>query len=402
MPNKNAPEIEPYDALARADSFQEFVTSGDLGGTKERLALYGRDGNGNIERLMRATWFGTDVESVKEMFVQFHNILRQKDLDPPKEAVLGCAGVIDDGGTHCRFTNIDLEIWTAELDDIGVHAELINDFFANAQQIPFLGEGDRIQIPHKEDKDEKATNGKTPNGQGDNTEEDSDHQTMVVLGPGSGLGVAPVFWDDKRQAYYSQPSEGGHKAWSPRDDFEWALYKYLRDEVAGGRVPDAELVASGKGLTNIVRFLCYGNLLDCGRSAKIKALREEEEDKPGFPTFVESLRDANPQTAGRRIIRAFKDKEHRAALRCAIDIFVDAVAAAARDAVHDFCAYGGVYLSGGNARRLKKQFLSGRFMEIFDESYEHTERLKQTPVYLVTSRTLGIDGAARYAFGRNG
>jgi len=414
MPENNgteSPMIEFYDGFENVSSFKSFVTSGDLGGTKERLALYGRDDDGKVERLIRATWFGTEVDSVKDMFVEFHEILQGKGLTPPKQAVLGCAGVIQRGGTYCKFTNIDLEVSTAELETIGVRVELINDFFANAQQVPFLTKEDWLEIPHnsksveqkaaeqganQQGANQQGANQQGANQQGATEQKDTAPKTMVVLGPGSGLGVAPVFWDEGEETYYSQPSEGGHKAWSPRNDFEWALYKYLRDEVAGGRDPDAELVASGKGLTNVVRFLCYGNLLDGATTDKIKALRQKEE----FPSFVASLHDAPPQVAGRRIIQAFKDKEHRAALKCAVSIFVDAVAAAARDAVHDFCAYGGVYLSGGNARRLRKQFLSGRFMEIFDESYEHTDKLRQTPVYLVTSRTLGIDGAARYAFSK--
>lgn len=376
-----SPMIEFYDGFENVSSFKTFVTSGDLGGTKERLALYGRDDDGKVERLIRATWFGTEVDSVKDMFLEFHEILEGKGLIPPKKAALGCAGVIEDGGKYCSFTNIKLEVSTTELEKIGLDVELINDFFANAQQIPFLIEEDWIEIPHKP----IAANS-----------EPSDCRTMAVLGPGSGLGVAPVFWSEDKQKHYSQPSEGGHKAYCPRNDLEWSLYKYLRDEVAGERVPDVELVASGKGLTNVVRFLCYGNLPDCSMTDEIKSVRKSKE----FRSFVESLRDATPQVAGRQIIRAFKAKAHRAALKCAIHIFVDAVAAASRDVVHDFCAYGGVYLSGGNARRLKKQFLTGRFMDIFDESYEHTDKLRQTPVYLITSRTLGIDGAARYAFSK--
>lgn len=382
MPNENAPEIETYDALANVDSFVEFVTAGDLGGTKERLALYGRDENGNVEKVIRVSWFWKNVQSIEDMFVEYHGILQQKGLSPPEDAVLGCAGVIDDGGRFCRFTSIDLEVSTAELEKMGLRAELINDFFANAQQIPWLSDEDKTEIPHKYEPQNRKAN---------------DCRTMVVLGPGSGLGVAPVFWDEEK-GYYSQPSEGGHKAWSPRNDLEWSLYDYLRKKATDGRDPDAELVASGKGLTNVVRFLCHGKLPKGSKTDNIKAIRETED----FQSFVETLDVGNPQVAGRQIIRAYKDKEHRAALKCAVHIFVDAVAAASRDAVHDFCAYGGVYVSGGNARRLKKHFLSGRFMEIFDQSYEHTDRLRQTPVYLVTSRTLGTDGAARYAFNRKG
>ena len=49
MVRKEGPEIEFYDGFKLADSFQKFVTAGDLGGTKERLVLYGQAEDGAIE-----------------------------------------------------------------------------------------------------------------------------------------------------------------------------------------------------------------------------------------------------------------------------------------------------------------------------------------------------------------
>jgi glucokinase len=383
MSTKNGPEVEVYDGLKKVGLFQNFATAGDLGGTKERLVLYGQDKDGNIEKIIRVNWFGEDVESIKDMFAEYHAILKDNDLKPAEKVVLGCAGPIQDEGRYCKFTNIDLEISTVELEEMGLHAELINDFYANAQQIPWLKEEEKQEIPHRyKPEDPKPDSSRT----------------MAVLGPGSGLGVAPIYWDEEN-GYYAQPSEGGHKAWSPRNDLEWSLYAYLKAEVTGGRDPDVETVASGKGLANIVNFLCYGRLPKGKNSKKVRKIKALRKDGK-FAEFVEAINDEEPQVAGRRIIRAYKAKRFRPVMKYAVNIFVDAVAAAARDAVHDFCAYGGVYISGGNARRLRKRFLSARFMEVFDQSYEHTDKLRQTPVYLVTSRTLGTDGAARYAFDR--
>lgn len=382
MARKDAPEIEFYNDFKVADSFQKFVTAGDLGGTKERLVLYGQSEGGEIGKIIRANWFGEEVESIKDMFIEYHNILQDNGLKPPEKAVLGCAGIIENEGRYCNFTNIDLEVSTDELAEMGVHAKLINDFFANAQQIPWLKEMDKEEIPHKyKPKDPRPT----------------DSKAMAVLGPGSGLGVASIFWSEGK-GYYPQPSEGGHKAWSPRNDLEWALYKYLKSEFTEGRDPDVEMVASGRGLANIVKFMCYGKLPKGAKSKKIQKIKDSRKGK-GFQKFVEKISESEPQVAGREIIQAYKGKKYSAILDYSINIFIDAVASAARDVVHDFCAYNGVYISGGNARRLRKNFLSGRFMEVFDQSYEHTDKLRGTPVYLVTSKTLGTDGAARYAFG---
>lgn len=380
----NGPEIEFYDGFKVADSFQKFVTAGDLGGTKERLLLYGQKEDGAIEKIVRANWFAEEVESVEDMFVQYHSILQDNNLKQPENAALGCAGIIENEGKYCCFTNIDLEVSTEELAKMGLNVGLINDFYANALQIPWVKDAEKEEIPHKYKPENPRPN---------------DSRTMVVLGPGTGLGVAPIYWDEEK-GYHPQPSEGGHKAWTPRNDLEWSLYTYLKTEVANGRAPDIETVASGRGLANIVNFLCYGNLPKGKKNKTIQKIKDLRKDK-GFQRFVKNLGEEEPQVAGRKIIRAYKDKRFSPLLKYAANIFVDAVAGAARDVVHDFCAYNGVYISGGNARRLRKRFLSGRFMEIFDESYEHTDKLRGTPVYLVTSRTLGTDGAARHAFGAN-
>ena len=170
MAKKMVPEIEFYDSFKTADSLQKFVTAGDLGGTKERLVLYGQSENGDIEKIIRANWFGEEVESIKDMFAQYHAILKENGLTQPEEAVLGCAGIIENEGRYCNFTNIALEVSTDELEEMGVHAELINDFFANAQQIPWLKEVEREEIPHKY----KPENPKL-----------TDSKAMAVLGPGT-------------------------------------------------------------------------------------------------------------------------------------------------------------------------------------------------------------------------
>jgi glucokinase len=173
----------------------------------------------------------------------------------------------------------------------------------------------------------------------------------------------------------------------------------MKSEITDGRDPDVEMVASGKGLVNVIKFLCYGKLPKKSKSKKAGKIKKARKDS-GFEKFVEAISKEEPPVAGRQIIRAYKNKRFRVMLRYAINLFVDTVAAASRDVVHDFCAYNGVYIAGGNTRRLKKKFLSGRFMKVFDQSYEHTDKLRSTPVYLVTSKTLGTDGAAHYAFSK--
>ena len=51
MARKEGPEIEFYEGFKVADSFQKFVTAGDLGGTKERLVLYGQREDGTVDKI---------------------------------------------------------------------------------------------------------------------------------------------------------------------------------------------------------------------------------------------------------------------------------------------------------------------------------------------------------------
>ena len=126
MARKEGPEIEFYEGFKIADSFKRFVTAGDLGGTKERLVLYGQSEDGTVDKIVRANWFGEEVESIEDMFVEYHKILHENELKQPEDAVLGCAGIIEDEGRYCNFTNIALEVSTEELAKMGLNVELIN------------------------------------------------------------------------------------------------------------------------------------------------------------------------------------------------------------------------------------------------------------------------------------
>ena len=37
---------------------------------------------------------GEEVESIEDMFVEYHKILHENELKQPEDAVLGCAGLI--------------------------------------------------------------------------------------------------------------------------------------------------------------------------------------------------------------------------------------------------------------------------------------------------------------------
>src|SRR5262249_26692248 len=73
---------------------------------------------------------------------------------------------------------------------------------------------------------------------------------IAVLAPGTGLGEAFLTLDG--HGYRPQASEGGHSAFSPSDELEVDLLRYLwrrYDHVS------VERIASGIGIPNVYEFL---------------------------------------------------------------------------------------------------------------------------------------------------
>ena len=143
----------------------------------------------------------------------------------PTRAVLAIAGPVDDG--HAVFTNAD---WIADAQELGrafgfTQVRLVNDFAAQAWALPHLPDADLFPL---------GGEASVPGA------------PMVVLGPGTGLGVAALVPTPAGGIVVS--TEGGHvtlPGTSARDD---AIIAVLREKL--GHV-SAESVLSGPGLVHL-------------------------------------------------------------------------------------------------------------------------------------------------------
>ena len=77
------------------------------------------------------------------------------------------------------------------------------------------------------------------------------HASRVVLGPGTGLGVAGLVYS--RHSWIPVPGEGGHIDLGPRTDRDFAIFPHLKR--IGGRV-SAEQILCGSGLVNLYTAIC--------------------------------------------------------------------------------------------------------------------------------------------------
>ena len=86
--------------------------------------------------------------------------------------------------------------------------------------------------------------------------------------------------------------------------------------------------------------------------------------------------------------------------RQALDIFLSVYGSEAGNFALRVVALGGIYIGGGIASKLGKEFESGIFMKSFLERDRMQDFMPQIPVRVVMNDRTGLLGAAQYALAR--
>ena len=214
---------------------------------------------------------------------------------------------------------------------------LINDFEALALSLPGLRAGVDVRVFGA--------------GRLDAT------QTMAVIGPGTGLGVAGCV--AHRGAWVALAGEGGHATVAPADAFEDALISLLHREHAH---VSAERLLSGTGLPTLHRAVC--------------ALR-------GTP--VETLA---PQEITRRALDA-----HDATALATLDTFCAMLGTFAGNVALMLGARGGVFIAGGIAQQLGDHFIASRFRERFEAKGRARDYMSGIATGLIIAPHAALAGA---------
>jgi glucokinase len=195
-------------------SAADAILLADIGGTNARFALM-TDGLGAIRHLAVA-----DFAAAKDAVATF---LREEGAGVRVAgAVLAVAAPVE--GERCRFTNSPWVIDAAELRAVFgmARVELVNDFEAVAWSLPRLTADDLRPV---------GGGAAVPGG------------PMVVLGPGTGLGVAALV--STPSGFVVVPTEAGHTTLAATTDREAAIIAELRRRF--GHV-STERVLSGPGI----------------------------------------------------------------------------------------------------------------------------------------------------------
>lgn len=323
---------------------RRFALVGDIGGTNARLALVqpGSHTLHDIQTLACADHVGL-VDAIQTYYQSLGLTLE----DQPTEACLAFACPVHN--EHVRMTN---NHWEFGKSDARAALSLerfkcINDFTAMALGVPYISANERIAI-----------GADMTEGSGD------DASPRLVIGPGTGLGVAGLV----RGAHNWIPlaTEGGHAGFAPTDDVEDGLLAIFRRK---------------HGRVSVERLLCGQGMLEI-----YQALGELR----GLPTPLESTACVS---------RAAHARHHQgqpddplafdAVLR-----FMKILGNVAGDAALTLGARGGVYLCGGVLPRNLDLLTQSDFRRAFTDKNRMSRYNAAIPTWVVTAPWTGLLGAA--------
>jgi glucokinase len=303
------------------------VLVGDIGGTNARFALVGADGEAHRFDPVRLADHPTIVDAVRSVCGAGG---RQ-----PASMLLAIATPLF--GETFRLTNADWTIDPAELiAEFGLgEVGLMNDFAAQGLAALALSPQDMAPI-------------------GGGSVVDGDPK--VVIGPGTGLGIANVIRVGGRWAVI--PGEGGHVDLGPRTPREMAIWPHLGKE--DGRM-SAELAISGRGLENLYRAIFAADGASAGNvgASEISRLALEAGDKP----------------AGE-----------------AVALFASLLARLAGDMALLTLARGGIYIAGGIAAKLLPVLQTPQFRAEFEDKAPHKAIMRTIPLQVMTHPFAALQG----------
>jgi glucokinase len=300
-------------------SRSERVLLADVGGTNARFAVLNGGVLGPIEHMKVA-----EHQKFADALGAF--MARQADHATVSRALFGVAGVVERG--RCALTN---NSWIVDADELRARfgfaeINIVNDFEALAWSLPHLAANDLRMIGGREPKA---------------------HAPMVVLGPGTGLGVAAYLSGKHGGLVLS--SEAGHATLPSGSLHEDAMIEKLRQQF--GHV-SAERALSGPGLQN----LYYA----------ISSLK---------------LRTVSPRSAAEITQAAIAGS--CAMSRAAVDTFCALLGMVAGNLALSFCARGGVFIAGGLVPHLRDYLPNSEFRSRFEGRGRMSEYLMAIPVFLI-------------------
>ncbi|MEO0543029.1 MAG: glucokinase [Pseudomonadota bacterium] len=258
----------------------------------------------------------------------------------PQTAVLAVAGPVE--GDQIDLTN---NHWVVEplkmISELGFEEVVVlNDYEAQALAAVAL-EADQLEQIGGGNQDGEAN--------------------RVVLGPGTGLGVAGLVHAAGR--WIPVAGEGGHVDLGPQTARDLEIFAHIKR--VDGRV-SGEQILCGRGVVNLYQAVCAAN--------------------GATPEFDDPAQITEAAIAG----------GHDTATET-VSLFCEYLGRVAGDLALIFMAQGGVYLTGGITKKILPVFDRERFRKAFANKAPHSALIAQFPTYAVMNDRAPMKGLAAYA-----
>ncbi|WP_320200224.1 glucokinase [Agrobacterium sp. rho-13.3] len=320
--------------LKQNDTLSFPILIGDIGGTNARFCILL---DANAEPVHLTSVKTADFENIDDAI---QSVILDKTSIQPVSTILAIAGPIETDEiplTNCHWVVRPKTM----LADLGLKDVIvINDFEAQALAIASLGDDNRKTIgPQNPDM----------------------MASRVVLGPGTGLGVAGLVY--ARNMWFPVPGEGGHVDIGPRSPRDYQVFPHL--ETIEGRIA-GEQILCGRGLVNLYRAVCAADGVSPAFS------------DPADVTAT-GLSGENPQA-----------KE-------TLSLFSTYLGRLAGDLALIFMARGGVYLAGGISQKIIPALELPEFRAAFEDKAPHRALMRSIPTHVVTHPQAALAGLSTYA-----
>jgi len=315
----------------------EPVLLGDIGASNARFAVLSKGVVGPI-RYFSVADFPRFIDVIEAFWKH------ERGPRTARRAVLAVAGPVE--ADRCVLTNCP---WTVDAQELRAAFDLAavrvcNDFEAAALSLPHLTDADLYRLG------------------GGAARRDA---PMVVLGPGTGLGVAGLVQGAQGPVVIA--CEGGHATMAGTSRREDAIIDHLRGEF--GHV-STERVVSGPGMENLYRAV----------------------------VAVDGV--AAPQRDAAAITKAALDGSCPTAA-AALELFCAMLGTFAGNVALTFGAHGGVYIAGGIAPRITSFLARSQFRARFEQKGRFRGYLEAIPTSVVVHPAATFVGLQTIA-ARNG
>ena len=325
------------------------ILCGDIGGTKTLIQLV-EVSDSAVSVINQQRYSSSDYLHFDDVLKDFFKTV--SDNQAIAAACFAVAGPVIKTSTDqtASITNLPWRICANDLaKDFDIQqVGLINDFEAIGYGITALHEKDFVTLQPG-----KAIA----------------HGNQLIVGAGTGLGVAQLFWTGKE--YKVAPTEAGHADFAPADELQLELSHYLIKQ--HGRC-SVEFVVSGPGLVNIFEFL---------------AQRSQQLETYSYQSIIDS---ADPAAA----IAAAANADPGSIADQAVDLFIRAYAGQAGNFALSSLALGGVYIAGGIAPKLLHRLQTAAFIDAFNAKGKMSTLIQNIPVKVITNPEVGLVGSRVY------